>query len=335
MTHASRLEATLFPFLLGAALTATIFCAIYSLWKPGPQDLPTIVDVSASPYAIAASAAAPSRLPSARSSLECNWAEDDASPPCKESSNAALRRVAVLAPTLARLVPSAGTQNSNASALALFGKGWGGHHLVAHRDSGKPQGVTTPCVFYSYGISTDYSFDTQIARDWACDGFLFDPTVVYPAKMEAGLRFFNVGAPLLSGSLAPGPAISPPLMMAALEHAWLNVLKMDCEGCEYAVARDVARFRPDFFSKVGQFALEVHVARKWLNDTLHLHYLGLLYHMLFAQGFELVHSTISGCMPANEKTGCMSELDDIGMPCGIGRSCHNLLFARPPPPRPD
>jgi hypothetical protein len=121
-------------------------------------------------------------------------------------------------------------------------------------------------------------------------------------------------------------------MMAAMGHSWLNVLKMDCEGCEYALARDVARFDPGFFSKVGQFALEVHVSKRWLNDTLHLHYLGLLYHMLFSQGFELTHWSIAGCGFASEKMGCMLELDEVGMPCGVRRSCHNLLFSRRPVP---
>ena len=32
---------------------------------------------------------------------------------------------------------------------------------------------------------------------------------------------------------------------------------------------------------------QVHVSKWWMKDELHVHNLGLLYHMLFASGFEL------------------------------------------------
>ncbi len=124
--------------------------------------------------------------------------------------------------------------------------------------------------------------------------------------------------------------VSPMKVMAFFGHKHLNVLKMDCEGCEYALARDVARFDPAFFTKVDQVALEVHVSNYWIKDELHLHYLGLLYHMLFVNGFTLEHATVSGCAREKELLGCQQELVAMGYPCGLGKSCHNYLFAKMP-----
>jgi hypothetical protein len=257
---------------------------------------------------------------------ECVWKNDAESEHCKRLSLDALTK-------LAKKINHGVV--SSVSKLRQFGENWGMHMLV---DTGKQ---SNRCVFYSYGISSDYSFDKQLANDWGCQGFLFDPSVIYPAKLEEDLRFFYMGAPLLTSDLeidcASGPsckeysgwiAVSPPQVMAFLGHKKINVLKMDCEGCEYALARDIARMDADFFSKVDQFAIEVHVSKWWLKDELHLHYLGLLYHMLAKNNLELVHATVGGCSLHHETVGCLQELEAIQYPCGITKSCHNYLFAR-------
>lgn len=274
----------------------------------------------------------------------CDWSVDAGSPTCRAASRAALGKVARLLSAATRS-DAGGLQFFGERRAALrvkdFGKGWGGHALVPNMSLGRPPGAgPQPCVFYSYGISHDYSFDEELARDWGCHGFLFDPSVVYPARMDHGLRFFYLAAPLLdpppalSSRCEPGgqpcmpAAASPPRVMALFGHAWLSVLKMDCEGCEYALARDVAAADPGFFSRVGQFAVEVHVPRRFLKGEAELHFLGLLYHMLGWHGFELVQADIVGCSAADEGMGCLAELVELGYPCGSGRGCHNYLFAR-------
>ena len=195
-----------------------------------------------------------------KESNECLWAHNPVSTACKQKSMEALARVAQ------RLVE----KSASSRKLKEFGEGWGMHTLV---DTGKPN---TTCIFYSYGISRDYSFDEHLARDWQCKGFLFDPSIIHPAKLKHNLHFFNLGAPLLDGELqtdcfsdpngrkctdlAEWVTVSPPLVMAMFRHRHLNVLKMDCEGCEFALARDVAAHDPAFFSKVDQFAIEVSTA---------------------------------------------------------------------------
>jgi hypothetical protein len=43
------------------------------------------------------------------------------------------------------------------------------------------------------------------------------------------------------------------------------VLKMDCEGCEYSIYTSVMEHDPNFFQRVDQFALEVHLSRVWIH----------------------------------------------------------------------
>lgn len=269
----------------------------------------------------------------------CDWGANSLSSACRRASWDALANVGSL---LSSAAGSTGrfqfvAEIPTSRLVKTFGTGYGRHALVANMSAGRSQGSTGPCVFYSYGIATDYSFDEALARD-GCHGFLFDPSVVYPAGMSKGLRFFYVAAPLLDSDPEPScvqarecslPATAaPPRVMALFGHSWLSVLKMDCEGCEYAIARDVAAADPSFFSRVGQFAVEVHVPRAFLKGERELHFLGLLYHMLSSSGFELIQAEVSGCSSKHEKTGCLPELVALGYPCGRGRGCHNYLFAR-------
>ena len=261
---------------------------------------------------------------------ECDWAKDALSDQCRKSSLDALIKVADML--------KAGVKPSQKTIQ--FGEGYGMHTLI---DTGKPNST---CVFYSYGIARDFSFDDNLARAWECKGFLFDPSVVHPSLLPANLHFFHLAAPLLSDApdcfsdpggrkcrdLAEWIAVSPPQFMAFLKHPRIDVLKMDCEGCEYALARDVAALDPAFFSRVGQFALEVHASRFWATTPLHEHYLGLLYHMLFAAGLTLEDAHVGGCGPKTELVGCPPAMQEVGYPCGVARSCHNYLFARPAPP---
>ena len=185
------------------------------------------------------------------------------------------------------------------------------------------------CNFYSFGISRDYSFDVALADDFSCRGFAADPTVTHPSKLHERVTFHQVGAKMLSDS-NPGNwfTTSIPSLMRWRRDDRVDVLKMDCEGCEYSLAKDVVLEDPDFFHKVGQFAVEIHVSKVWLDSTEHLYSLGKLLKVMEEAGLRLSHASVEGCAPADEEPGCMQELLDTGIPCGMGKSCHNYLFAR-------
>ena len=181
-------------------------------------------------------------------------------------------------------------------------------------------------MFYSYGISDDWTFDSQMAKDWGCKGFLLDPTINHPSVLQPGnLTFYYRGAPLLG--VAGNNDVSPVDLRHELGHTRVDVVKMDCEGCEYALVQNMRVSDPSFLGRVDQLILEVHISRKWISSPTHLRNLGLLYHLLFQEGFNLLHADLTHCAPDDEATGCPQELIKIGYPCYA--HCHNYLFARP------
>jgi len=48
-------------------------------------------------------------------------------------------------------------------------------------------------------------------------------------------------------------------MMDRLGHTYIDYLKIDCEGCEWALFEALEKYDPTFLSSVGQLAIEVHM----------------------------------------------------------------------------
>ena len=152
-----------------------------------------------------------------------------------------------------RRVDDLGRGGDPGCALATFGAGYGGHTLC------NASAVHRPCAFHSYGIEHDFTFDLHVSSRWNCTGILLDPTVQHPEHPADAqeLTFLKIGAdsPVTK---AKWTSTNVPLLGLALGQPHLHILKMDCEGCEYQLASDVARTRPNFFRHVDQFAFELH-----------------------------------------------------------------------------
>lgn len=209
-----------------------------------------------------------------------------------------------------------------------YGKGWGGHTLC--NLTGR---LPVNCTFVSFGISNDYSFDTDLAENHGCSGFAFDPSVTYSTQLGKNLIFLQIGANLYPPShfthFSGGFALaSVPLLMKSLNVRDVNILKMDCEGCEYALAEDVLSSDPHFFHRVDQFALEIHVSKAWVKSKEYGVQLGKLFVLLEKAGLELAHVALTPCHPTDEDMGCDAFLTSAGYPCKRGEMCQNLLFAR-------
>jgi hypothetical protein len=210
-----------------------------------------------------------------------------------------------------------------------------GYHFVC--DNIRPNG--TECVFYSYGVSSDWTFDDELSIAWNCRGILLDPSVNYNAILKERLLFFSLGASMLDGEKGGAGATkdvtdpnswltaSPSELMRLLKHPSLAVLKMDCEGCKYAIVKDM-QSDPGFFEKVNQFALEVHLSKNWITSPQHVFYLGMLFHILFKEGFYLVARDIGACAPADENKGCPAEFAELDFPCGQRKMCQEYSFAK-------
>ncbi len=70
------------------------------------------------------------------------------------------------------------------------------------------------------------------------------------------------------------------------------------------MADDITAGDPGFLRRVDQLALEVHVARVWLQSRAHAAALGRLWAAAAAAGLELAAVEMTPCAPADEVLGC-------------------------------
>lgn len=267
----------------------------------------------------------------------CDWSVDFLSEGCRAASADALRKLgdrtrSVIRPTCA--VIEVGSGNGKHMLCDFVGKG------VRHAHANKALDDAPTCqTWLSFGIAGDYSFDTQLrARCPWCTGHLFDPSMTYPSRIQNGVFFYKLGLKSKDRDL---PSRRTDWVLASLPTffrvfvgdsrstgATLAVLKMDCEGCEYEVAKAVAEEEPRLFARVDQVTLEVHVSRTWMRDGEDMFHLGMLFHMMQREGLQLQHASLDACGAQDEAAGCLPEFVASGMTCVRHAMCHNYLFAR-------
>jgi hypothetical protein len=201
-----------------------------------------------------------------------------------------------------------------------YGIGYGSHSLCDHFVTDKFQ-----CYFLSFGIQKDYSFDKMLHEKRNCTGLGLDPTTDYPSELTPGVSFLKAGANSPQNWRFPDWEIwaVPTLRKKKFDHP-LFALKMDCEGCEYSLAQDIIREDPNFFARVLQFNVEVHLPQAIVQTDQHVYDLGRLIRLIYLSGMELVHFDHGMCNPKEMVAGCHKLLRDIQFPCH--RSCRSYLF---------
>lgn len=187
---------------------------------------------------------------------------------------------------------------------------------------------TPSCSFISIGIATDYTFDVDLHSKYDCVGLALDPTVEYPRTLSPGVTFLKAGAHSSTEKELAYDSIlwSVPSLLHTWGAPYLNVLKMDCEGCEYQLGFNVLHDDPHFFNRVLQINIEIHLPRKYLKSEVEMRGLATLYKQLTAAGLQLVHMDDGKCSGEDQKTGCHPKLELAGIPCATG--CRSYLFAR-------
>lgn len=274
------------------------------------------------------------------SSDECNWELDPYSQLCKTASKTAAAYTAkhLHDHNFSTPVNLFNYQQTKPCALQKFGNKNSDHYFCDRHLWNESK----PCIFYSFGTNNDYSFDKQLSENWQCRGVMLDPSVTFQSILTKKLHFFSIGANMLNDEDRGGPGTwiqagttadewyttSPPQLRQFLKHEKIDALKMDCEGCEYAVSRDVARHDPRFFKHVQQFTFEAHVSRNWMKTPDHFHWLGMLFYMLYKENFFLTKRVIAGCYHGDESLGCSEEMLSVHYPCGAAKMCQEYSFAK-------
>jgi len=223
--------------------------------------------------------------------------------------------------------------------------GAGGEHMVC---GPIPSKEGEDCHFLSYGIRDDPSFDIQFSKATNCRGFAGDPSIVHPSKLSPTVTFHNVGLKLLRPNVEQKRDPEDDWILASLPQTrqylgwdYLDFIKIDCEGCEIAMARDILAEDASFLDHVGQISIETHANRNWVDSKEELYYYALMFPLLEDAGFKLIWSSIFGC-GRWETTGCMPEMmSEMDMSCGsrdprgkpnsrvpVGWSCHDWLWAK-------
>mmetsp|Transcript_5370 Transcript_5370/g.8450 ORF Transcript_5370/g.8450 Transcript_5370/m.8450 type:complete len:360 (-) Transcript_5370:74-1153(-) len=224
-----------------------------------------------------------------------------------------------------------------------FGDAGGGHKLCNYRPDPEED-----CLLVSFGINNDPSFDIEIVETWDnCHGFAADPTVTLQSKLHPKITFHNFAAEMVEenderkrnkGGKEKWWYVSFPQIMSLLQADKIDILKIDCEGCEHAFARDIIAEDPMFLSKVGQLSIETHLSRAWINTNETFYYFGMMFPLLEEAGFQLDYADIfGGGIPA--EIGCFEQFRKTSYPCGhrfskkrasvpIGWSCQDMLWSR-------
>ncbi|KAJ3225867.1 ribosomal RNA processing protein [Clydaea vesicula] len=198
------------------------------------------------------------------------------------------------------------------------------------------------CVFYSFNKnSNDLEIENFLLSKWKCKGFLIDSVSNKKSELKENLKFFKLHVNLLYNEIKFENnnrnhfdnlfKTSIPALKRFLNHSRLSFLKIDCDGCEFALARDIAVEDPHFLKNLDQILIKFHVSKNWMKNEFYLHNMGLIFYLLEKFELKLVKFEIKLCETKKviDFKGCPKFLSGIGFPCGTeGNTCQEFLFSR-------
>jgi len=198
-----------------------------------------------------------------------------------------------------------------------------------------------PCTVFSIGVGGDWDFEERALR-LGCVVHSYDPTIALRAKHQAAARaisaanggrlhfhYMGLGSSIAyNGSYVNGaaPGLSEVRQLDALfkahapRHAAIDVLKIDCEGCEYEAFNHLVKSAPRLLCRVRQLSIELHVASSMQMrkaDDLKR----LLRHTWIDHRFRVFHATFNRGW-GNDR-GVLPELVRLGVP-GVTRGRHKM-----------
>lgn len=149
-----------------------------------------------------------------------------------------------------------------------------------------PQGITKNSIVYSFGIGTEISFELSLMEKYSVNVYGFDPTpksIDWVKKQDLPNRFrmFDFGIANYDGTAIFNPPVNPEevshtmlerpstsqhaitvevrrlqAIMKSLGHDHIDILKMDIEGAEYGVIKDIIAENIE----ISQILIEFHTS---------------------------------------------------------------------------
>ena len=216
------------------------------------------------------------------------------------------------------------------------------------------------CHVYSFGVANQWSFEDNAAAQ--CTVHAYDPTdqlkEIHEAHRHRSVEFHFLG---LGGDQslhkANGPRRDATAQRERRNHYWnhygnhslgalktLNeliasnegqpspdVLKIDCEGCEWPALLQMARRTPSVLNHTSVLFLEVHVAASMVpKGTTSEHVSEAFHFLLDVLGFRVWWMRNNPGYPADHKVA------EFAREAGVsdGQCCYELALVRLPTPGP-
>lgn len=165
------------------------------------------------------------------------------------------------------------------------------------------------CLVYSIGIHTSTEWEEKVARLFGCEVHAFDPTVNHAKNLAPGVTFHKLGlqgegTDMSATRSAEYGAIDPTLLLSLTEimerlgHTGrsLDVLMMDCEGCEWGVLKQLACQGES--SLVEQLVVETHFQKNLgLHNEADVFVAADAINCLEQGGWSIASIEESGCSP--------------------------------------
>lgn len=200
------------------------------------------------------------------------------------------------------------------------------------------------CLAFSIGIGNHWEFEDALVSK-GCEVHAFDPTLTLLEKHHRHVRnassllqFHYVGLGNNGSRMYQGMygSISSDASMMQLDEMFqrfagnrhVTVLKIDCEGCEWAAFRHIIAHAPRLLQYVRTINLEIHLSTSLqMSDPNDV---GVLFrHLIDDHGFGF-HRARVRCGAARDR----NQVHPILVSAGFGRlpCCFELMFIRKTPP---
>ncbi|XP_046567029.1 uncharacterized protein LOC124283922 [Haliotis rubra] len=175
--------------------------------------------------------------------------------------------------------------------IAHMGKKGHGGWDVCHADGYRPE---RPCLMYSFGFDSDFSFEDDVAKRYGCETHYFDPKmkIMDGLKRKSGV---TIHALTLSSDNGRTPSGWKVRTLATVKNELfhtevINILKVDIEDNEWRAIPEM--FQSGVMGKVKQFLLEIHVLSQSRTEPTQEEYMNYLMLMrdIYIDGFRIART---------------------------------------------